>query len=416
MKKLIFALVALLTMTVSVNAMSYEQARDQALFLTDKMAYELNLTEDQYEAAFEINLDYLMSIDTVDDLYGLYWTRRNLDLSYILLDWQYSAFCAASYFYRPLYWEAGYWHFGIYARYPIRTYFYFGRPHFYLTYHGGHSWRMNGGHSYYHGRTYGSAHHGGRDNHGFGMRNGLDRGDYRNQSGHFERTQGAKALERRSGSANHGSGSFGGNRGSRPNDRNVARDAQRPDNNRSVERRNDNMSSRSVGTPNNGSSTGSRNSGTFGGNRGSQVNRNSSSSSVERPNRSSNVERSNRSSSVSRGSDFGSRQSSTRSNNESRSVSRGSFSAPSRSFSSGSSSSSSRSVSTPSRSSSSSSRSVSAPSTRSSGSFSGGSRSSSSHSSGGSFSSGSRGGGSHSSGSFGGGSRGGGGGHFGGHR
>ena len=426
MKKLIFALVALLTMTVSVNAMSYEQARDQALFLTDKMAYELNLTEDQYEAAFEINLDYLMSIDTVDDLYGLYWTRRNLDLSYILLDWQYSAFCAASYFYRPLYWEAGYWHFGIYARYPIRTYFYFGRPHFYLTYHGGHSWRMNGGHSYYHGRTYGSAHHGGRDHHGFGMRNGLDRGDYRNQSGHFERAQGAKALERRSGSANHGSGSFGGNRGSRPNDRNVARDAQRPDNNRSVERRNDNVTSRSVGTPNNGSASGSRNSGTFGGNRGSQVNRTPNSSSVERPNRSSNVERpssssnverSNRSSSVSRGSDFGSRQSSTRSSSESRSVSRGSFSAPSRSFSSSpSSSSSSRSVSAPSRSSSSSSRSVSAPSTRSSGSFSGGSRGGSSHSSGGSFSSGSRGGGSHSSGSFGGGSRGGGGGHSGGRR
>ena len=76
MKKLIFALVALLTMTVSVNAMSYEQARDQALFLTDKMAYELNLTEDQYEAAYEINLDYLMSIDSYDDLYGVYWTRR----------------------------------------------------------------------------------------------------------------------------------------------------------------------------------------------------------------------------------------------------------------------------------------------------------------------------------------------------
>ena len=172
MKKLIFALTALFTMTVTANAMSYEQARDQALFLTDKMAYELNLTEDQYEAAYEINLDYLMSIDNYDDLYGVYWTRRNLDLSYILLDWQYSAYCAASYFYRPLYWEAGYWHFGIYARYPHRTYFYFGRPHFYLTYHGGHSWRMNGGRSWYHGRTYGSSHRHGSNHHGFGMRNG----------------------------------------------------------------------------------------------------------------------------------------------------------------------------------------------------------------------------------------------------
>ena len=35
---------------VTAGAMSYSQAREQALFLTDKMAYELNLTDDQYEA------------------------------------------------------------------------------------------------------------------------------------------------------------------------------------------------------------------------------------------------------------------------------------------------------------------------------------------------------------------------------
>lgn len=44
MKKFISILALLFTMTVTVNAMSYEQARQQALFLTDKMAYELNLT------------------------------------------------------------------------------------------------------------------------------------------------------------------------------------------------------------------------------------------------------------------------------------------------------------------------------------------------------------------------------------
>ena len=64
MKKMIIALIALLTITVSASAMSYNQARDEALFLTDKMAYELNLTDEQYEAAYEINLDYLMSIAT----------------------------------------------------------------------------------------------------------------------------------------------------------------------------------------------------------------------------------------------------------------------------------------------------------------------------------------------------------------
>ena len=161
-------------MTVTVNAMSYEQARQQALFLTDKMAYELNLTNDQYEAAYEINLDYLIGVNTYDDLYGPYWRYRNVDLSYVLLDWQYRAYCAASYFYRPLYFSDGLWHFSIYARYPHRDYFYFDRPVVYVSYCGGHSWHRNGGRSWYNGRRYaerrGDAH--------FGMRDGFDRGDY----------------------------------------------------------------------------------------------------------------------------------------------------------------------------------------------------------------------------------------------
>lgn len=164
----------LFTLTFTANAMSYEQARQQALFLTDKMAYELNLTDDQYEAAYEINLDYLMSVNTVDDLYGSYWRYRNLDLSYILLDWQYRAFCDAAYFYRPLYFSGGYWRFGIYARYPYRDYYYFHRPRVYVSYCGGHSWHSNHGRSWYHGRDFRPKH---TKNH-FGMRDGFNRGDY----------------------------------------------------------------------------------------------------------------------------------------------------------------------------------------------------------------------------------------------
>lgn len=177
MKRMIIALVAMFMMTfTTASAMSYEQARQQALFLTDKMAYELNLTEDQYEAAYEVNLDYLMSVDTYDDLYGAYWRQRNMDLSYILLDWQYRTYINATYFYRPLYWNAGYWHFGIYARYPRRDYFYFGRPHFYVSYRGGHSWRVNGNRSWYHGRSFGGPRPGGHPR--VGMRDGFNRGDY----------------------------------------------------------------------------------------------------------------------------------------------------------------------------------------------------------------------------------------------
>ena len=177
MKRMIIALVAMFMMAfTTASAMSYEQARLQALFLTDKMAYELNLTEDQYEAAYEVNLDYLMSVDTYDDLYGAYWRQRNMDLSYILLDWQYRTYINATYFYRPLYWNAGYWHFGIYARYPRRDYFYFGRPHFYVSYRGGHSWRVNGNRSWYYGRSFGGPHPGGHPR--VGMRDGFNRGDY----------------------------------------------------------------------------------------------------------------------------------------------------------------------------------------------------------------------------------------------
>lgn len=211
MKKFIIALVAMFTMTfTTASAMSYEQARQQALFLTDKMAYELNLTDDQYEAAYEVNLDYLMGINTYDDLYGVYWHQRNLDLSYILLDWQYRAFCDATYFYRPLYWDGGFWHFGIYARYPRRDYFFFGRPHFYVSYRGDHCWRVNGGRSWYHGRSYGRPFAGGQPR--MGMRDGFNRGDYgRGQSfGNMQRQSSTRTTVTRD--RNFGNGSFNNGR------------------------------------------------------------------------------------------------------------------------------------------------------------------------------------------------------------
>ena len=180
---MMFTLITMLTTATLASAMSYEQARNEALFLTDKMAYELNLTDAQYEAAYEINLDYLMSVTSRDDVYGICWERRNCDLNFILYSWQWEVFRAASYFFRPLFWEAGFWHFGIYARYPQRDYFYFGRPHFYVSYRGGHSWRSNGGRSYY-------------EHHSHHYRPSIDRHqhtgmrDGRHEQGHFSPVRG----------------------------------------------------------------------------------------------------------------------------------------------------------------------------------------------------------------------------------
>ncbi len=221
MKKMLIALTIMLTMAATGKAMSYEQARNEALFLTDKMAYELNLTDEQYEAAYEINLDYLMGVTCYDDVFGDYWERRNRDLSYVLLDWQWNSFCAATYFYRPLTWSGGYWHFSVYIQYPRRDFFYFGRPVFYGTYRGCHAWHVCGGHGYYYSRrtiycVRGRSH--------FGMYDRWCRGDYRRISGrpqnHRGSAYGGRSFSGYGGSrssstrttVNQNGGSFGGYR------------------------------------------------------------------------------------------------------------------------------------------------------------------------------------------------------------
>ena len=227
-----FALMMMLTATVSANAMSYEQARNEALFLTDKMAYELNLTDEQYEACYEINLDYLMGVTGRDDVFGTYWERRNLDLSYILLDWQWNAFIAASYFYRPLYWDAGYWHFGIYARYPYRDYFYFGRPLFFDTYRGAHAWHRVGGRGYYHGH---SDHFRAPHREHFGMHDRWNRGDFRGNRHSSTRVTGPRDSH----GMDRGRGMDRGNRSIERNNRTIERGNRSIErNNRTIERQN----------------------------------------------------------------------------------------------------------------------------------------------------------------------------------
>ena len=70
MKRYIFSILAMMTITLAAKAMSFTQAQREALFLTDKMAYELNLTDQQYNDAYEINLDYFLSMETESDLYA----------------------------------------------------------------------------------------------------------------------------------------------------------------------------------------------------------------------------------------------------------------------------------------------------------------------------------------------------------
>ena len=250
MKKLFLALTALFTLTTGANAMSYENAREQALFLTDKMAYELNLSPEQYDAAYEINLDYLMGVTTSDDVYSQYWECRNRDLSYVLLDWQYAAFCDALYFYRPLYWDAGFWHFRIYGRYPHRDWFYFDRPGCWLTYHGEHCWRHHAGPGYYHGRVFGTP---ATHNHSRSIERGM-RDNWNGQGRRFENNS--------RGNSNRAGSNGGFNRGSSNNRGNSNNGGfNRGNNNGSNDRSfNNNRGSNNTGRSFSGTSRSSQNS------------------------------------------------------------------------------------------------------------------------------------------------------------
>lgn len=153
MKRYIIALICILGFAMNrTNAMDYETARRQAYYLTDKMAYELNLSSAQYDDIYEINLDYLLQLSSAADVDAIYLTYRNEDIRYILHKWQWAAFRTIDYFYRPVRWLSGAWFYPVYHYYRP-TYYYYSRPTIYLHYRGGHGRHYMTGHrSYYHNR------------------------------------------------------------------------------------------------------------------------------------------------------------------------------------------------------------------------------------------------------------------------
>lgn len=137
MKKIILSLLTVILGSMQAQALSVERSREEARFLTDKMAYELDLTDDQIQDIYEINYDYFRSLGPVDGFYDSYYNRRYQDLHYVLYGWQWTEFLAREYFLRPVVIYRGGWVFSIYNYYH-RTHFYFGIPACYHHYHGGH--------------------------------------------------------------------------------------------------------------------------------------------------------------------------------------------------------------------------------------------------------------------------------------
>ena len=106
MKRIILILFAIgitAMSSVSMAAMSNSRVRKETRFLTDKMAYELNLNTAQYNDVYEINFDFIYSIRylmddvirgyewALDDYYN-YLDVRNDDLRWVLSDAQYRRF------------------------------------------------------------------------------------------------------------------------------------------------------------------------------------------------------------------------------------------------------------------------------------------------------------------------------------
>ena len=167
MKKLLVTMAVAITGVVQAFALTPTAIRENARFLTDRMAYELNLTPQQYEDCYEINYDFIASINPFMDevVYGYpeyidryynYLDYRNDDLRYIMTEAQYLAFAALDYFFRPIYTHAGNWLFRVYQYYSNTRFFYYDPPLIYHTYFGGHG-RHYFPHGYYGGGRY--SHH-----------------------------------------------------------------------------------------------------------------------------------------------------------------------------------------------------------------------------------------------------------------
>lgn len=167
MKRALLTFVFLSTILLGVQAMGYEEARRQSWFLTDKMAYELNLTPEQYDRVYEINLDYFLSLRSPSDCSGYYWNYRDMDLRYVLFDWQYRAYCALEYFFRPVRWVNAAWYYPVAYRYRA-GYYYYDRPTVYVSY-SGRNWRRRSHNDR-------SPYYGMRMEHKRGMRDAYDQG------------------------------------------------------------------------------------------------------------------------------------------------------------------------------------------------------------------------------------------------
>lgn len=174
MKKTLILSFALALIAIGAQAMTLSKIRNHARYLTDRMAYELDFTPRQYDDCYEINYDFIYSIDRIMDdvvrgyydaidVYYRYLDYRNEDLRYIMTANQYMRFLSKDYFYRPVYTTGSSWAFRIYTIYSNSSFFYYDAPSIFKSYGGGHS-RSHYANGYYNNRYSSNDRYTGRGN------------------------------------------------------------------------------------------------------------------------------------------------------------------------------------------------------------------------------------------------------------
>lgn len=139
MKKIMISFLLVVATVMNANAMSKYRASREARFLTDKMAWELDLTPSQIEDVYEINYDYFRSLVDVNYVYTREYEIRNEELSFVLSPWQWNRYILISYFYTPVRVLSYSWFFPIYDYYRHDRFFY-DAPYAYSHYRGGYAY------------------------------------------------------------------------------------------------------------------------------------------------------------------------------------------------------------------------------------------------------------------------------------
>lgn len=225
-KTFIVSMMLLVSTSAVAQPMSYDAMRNNARFLTDRMAYTLGISSLAIiDDLYRINFDYIYGInDYLDDIalgyryddYLAICAERDYALQMLLGNAIWSRLMGYDYFYRPVFFHNHRWHFGIYD-YFDRGHWYYSAPRYYHEYRGGHFFgrmqpnrgigvRGPGMSGYRGGPERPNSYRGGHDNRGGNNRGGYDRGPA--DRGNADRGNVERGNADRGGS--FGSGSYGG--------------------------------------------------------------------------------------------------------------------------------------------------------------------------------------------------------------